>query len=188
MPIHLQVKLLRVLQEKEVIPVGSNTTFAIDARIIAATNKDLETEVSEGRFREDLYYRLNVIQLNVPPLRERRDDIPLLASHFASGTIIGADAMRVLTSYDWPGNVRELENCIERALILSSGSIVIDDLPTKLTLTKHSRHDSTQTLDEIERSHIEKILEQVGDDKVTAAAILGIDVSTLYRKLKRYED
>lgn len=187
MPLHLQVKLLRAIQEKEVTPVGSATAYSTDVRIIAATNKDLETEVSEGRFREDLFYRLNVIQLTVPPLRERRDDIPVLAKHFAHGTPIATDAMKILSAYDWPGNVRELENCIERALVLSSGSITTDDLPPSLTLADRSQGVSSDTLEEVERTHITKVLRQVNDDKAVAAAILGIDLSTLYRKIKRYE-
>lgn len=186
MPIHLQVKLLRALQEKEISPVGSNSTFPIDVRIVAATNKDLESEATNGRFREDLYYRLNVIQLSVPPLRERRDDIPLLARHFSSSKLITSDAMRCLISYDWPGNVRELENCIERAVILSSDVISVDDLPAKVIEQKPQSGSTGQTLDDVERAHIDAILRQVNDDKAAAATILGIDLSTLYRKLKRY--
>lgn len=186
MPIHLQVKLLRALQEKEISPVGSNSTFPIDVRIVAATNKDLETEATNGRFREDLYYRLNVIQLSVPPLRERRDDIPLLARHFSCSKLITSDAMRCLISYDWPGNVRELENCIERAVILSSDVISVDDLPAKVIEQKPQSGSTGQTLDDVERAHIDAILRQVNDDKAAAATILGIDLSTLYRKLKRY--
>lgn len=186
MPLHLQVKLLRALQEKEVTPVGSVNAYSTDVRIIAATNRDLETEVSAGRFREDLFYRLNVIQLTVPPLRERRDDIPVLAKHFANGTPIASDALKMLSAYDWPGNVRELENCIERAKVLSSGSITTDDLPPSLTLSERSSGISSDTLEDVERAHITKILKQVNDDKAVAAAILGIDLSTLYRKIKRY--
>ncbi|HMT09662.1 MAG TPA: sigma-54 dependent transcriptional regulator [Pyrinomonadaceae bacterium] len=188
MPHHLQVKLLRALQEKEVTPIGSNKPYRIEARIIAATNKNLETEVAEGRFREDLYYRLNVIQLSVPPLRERRDDIPLLARHFAKDTAIGKDAAVKLISYDWPGNVRELENCIERAMILSSDMINVDDLPPKIVgYSERSIYDASQTLDEVERVHIEGILQSTCGDKTAAAEILGIDLSTLYRKLNRYQ-
>jgi transcriptional regulator with PAS, ATPase and Fis domain len=186
MPLHLQVKLLRALQEKEVTPVGSVNAYSTDVRIIAATNRDLETEVSAGRFREDLFYRLNVIQLTVPPLRERRDDIPVLAKHFANGAPIASDALKTLSAYDWPGNVRELENCVERAKVLSSGSITTDDLPPSLTLSERSSGISSDTLEDVERAHITKILKQVNDDKAVAAAILGIDLSTLYRKIKRY--
>ncbi len=185
--LHLQVKLLRALQEREVSPVGSNTSFSVDARIVAATNKNLESEIAVGRFREDLFYRLNVIQLNVPPLRDRREDIPLLARHFSSGKLINSDAMTRLLSYDWPGNVRELENCIERAKILCSGTITVDDLPAKLQTNYEPRTASNQSLDEVERYHIETVLKQVEGNKVAAASVLGIDLSTLYRKLRRYE-
>lgn len=184
---HLQVKLLRALQEREVVPVGSNTSFTVDARIVAASNKNLESEIANGNFREDLFYRLNVIQLNVPPLRDRREDIPLLARHFSAGKLITSDAMTRLLSYDWPGNVRELENCIERAKILCSGTITVDDLPAKLLTNSEPRTASSQSLDEVERYHIETVLKQVDGNKVAAAAVLGIDLSTLYRKLRRYE-
>lgn len=184
---HLQVKLLRALQEREVVPVGSNTSFTVDARIVAASNKNLESEIANGNFREDLFYRLNVIQLNVPPLRDRREDIPLLARHFSLGKLITEDAMTRLLSYDWPGNVRELENCIERAKILCSGTITVDDLPAKLLTNSEPRTASSQSLDEVERYHIETVLKQVDGNKVAAAAVLGIDLSTLYRKLRRYE-
>ena len=203
MPLVLQVKLLRALQEHEVTPVGSSATQTFDARIIAATNKNLETEVAEGRFREDLFYRLNVVEITVPPLRSRRDDIPLLVKHFITKSTRGKDAtekfiakaaISALISYDWPGNVRELENAIERAAILSSGEIDLDSLPPKIALNAATSFDIRDTegirptLEEMERRYVLEVLNGVGDDKTHAANILGIDLSTLYRKLKRYDD
>lgn len=194
----LQVKLLRALQEHQVMPVGSSIPIAFDARIIAATNRDLETEVSEGRFREDLFYRLNVIEIDVPPLRERTEDIPLLAKHFVSVSArnqnspektITADAMAALRAYSWPGNVRELEHAIERAVIMSGDEIDLASLPPKVQ--KNTAHDphvgKWPTLDVIEKRYVLDVLRENGDDKAAAARILGIDLSTLYRKLKRYE-
>ena len=197
MPMSLQVKLLRALQEHEVTPVGASVPVRFDARIIAATNKDLETEVSEGRFREDLFYRLNVVEIDVPPLRSRREDIPLLVKHFifrssraqnADEKAVTKDALAALTSYSWPGNIRELENVIERVFILSEDEINVDSLPPKLQQADMSDSGhSIPTLDEVERRYMMEILESVGDDKTEAANILGIDLSTLYRKLKRYD-
>lgn len=199
MPTSLQVKLLRALQEHEVTPLGSAEAIAFDARIIAATNKKLETEVSEGRFREDLFYRLNVVEIEVPPLRERRDDIPMLVKHFISRSAqrqhipdkkISADSMAALVEYDWPGNIRELENAIERAVILSDAEIGLNDLPPKIAgsgvFETTGSTGSKPTLEEVEMQYIRQILDTVGDDKAQAANILGIDLSTLYRKLKRY--
>src|SRR5262249_11355787 len=141
MPLSLQVKLLRALQEHEVTPVGSSAAQRFDARVIAATHRDLEAEVAAGRFREDLYYRLNVVEIRVPPLRERRDDIPLLARHFsgkaartqnAATKSVTKEAMSAFVNYDWPGNVRELENAVERSFILSGAEIDLDQLPAKV--------------------------------------------------------
>ncbi len=203
MPLSLQVKLLRSLQEHEVTPVGSATPIKFDARIIAATNKNLEDEVKENRFREDLFYRLNVIEMTVPPLRDRREDIPLLAKHFAAKSArnqnsaekaITSDAVRTLAAYDWPGNVRELENAVERAFILSGPEIDVESLPAKVQeAASHSflsRDDESfrPTLEELERRYLMEVLASVGEDKVKAANILGIDLSTLYRKLKRYDE
>ena len=203
MPLALQVKLLRALQEHEVTPVGASTAVKFDARIIAATNRNLEEEVKENRFREDLFYRLNVIEMSVPPLRERIEDIPLLAKHFvaksarnqnSSEKSISADAMAALANYGWPGNVRELENAIERAFILSGDEIDVESLPQKV-LKGAGRSFKTRdierfrpTLEEMERRYLIEILGSVGEDKAKAANILGIDLSTLYRKLKRYEE
>ena len=200
MPQTLQVKLLRALQEHEVTPVGSSATQKFDARIIAATNRNLEFEVAEGRFREDLFYRLNVIEIIMPPLRERREDIPLLVKHFiakASQTqhsqskTVTKDAMKAIGSYDWPGNVRELENAVERAIILAGDEIRLDDLPPKVrsNTAGYETNDTNgfrQTLDDMEKRYILEILKAVDEDKTKAANILGIDLSTLYRKLKRY--
>jgi DNA-binding NtrC family response regulator len=203
MPLALQVKLLRALQEHEVTPVGSATAVKFDARIIAATNKNLEEEVAANRFREDLFYRLNVIEIHVPALRERMEDIPLLAKHFAAKSArsqnsmekpIGGDAMAALANYNWPGNVRELENAIERAYILSDEAIDLDSLPQKVRSSAarsfRTRDDETfrPTLEEMERRYLIEVLGSVGEDKAKAANILGIDLSTLYRKLKRYEE
>jgi DNA-binding NtrC family response regulator len=203
MPLALQVKLLRALQEHEVTPVGSAVPIKFDARIIAATNKNLEEEVSENRFREDLFYRLNVVELFVPPLRERREDIPLLVKHFAAKSArsqnaeeknVNREAMAALANYDWHGNVRELENAIERAFILSGEEIDLDSLPPKIRANSENSYAIRDaegfrpTLEEMERRYVLEILEGVKDDKTQAANILGIDLSTLYRKLKKYEE
>ena len=200
MPPPLQVRLLRALQEHEVTPVGSSTPVKFDARVIAATNRDLEKEVESGTFREDLYYRLNVIEMTLPPLRERRQDIPSLVRHFLGraaekqSTVekpITDEAMSALRNYDWPGNVRELENAVERAFILSGDEITIDDLPPKIRRsvgTGEWSNNGRPSLEEVERRYVLETLESTGHDKVEAAKILGIDLSTLYRKLKRYEE
>lgn len=198
MPPSLQVKLLRALQEREVTPVGASVPVPFDARIITATNRRLETEVAKGRFREDLYYRLNVIEIDVPPLRERREDIPVLIDYFISNAArrhgyvqkeVSAKALELLCGYDWPGNVRELEHAVERALILSGDQIDIDGLPAKVTgnTGPAAEGESIRSLEDVERDHIFKVMETVSQDKAAAAKILGIDLSTLYRKLKRYE-
>jgi DNA-binding NtrC family response regulator len=198
----LQVRLLRAVQEHEVTPLGSNAPERFDARIICATNRDLEREVTEGRFREDLFYRLNVIELHLPPLRERREDIPLLARHFVKRTAreqeqpekpIEPEAMTAFINYNWPGNVRELQNAIERAFTLSGEAIDADSLPPRVRASAGT-HPAVldpdglrPTLDEVERRYILDTLASVNHDKARAANILGIDLSTLYRKLKRYD-
>ncbi|HJQ30953.1 MAG TPA: sigma-54 dependent transcriptional regulator [Pyrinomonadaceae bacterium] len=198
----LQVRLLRAVQEHEVTPLGANAPARFDARIICATNRDLEREVAEGRFREDLFYRLNVIELHLPPLRERREDIPLLARHFVKRTAreqeqpekpIEPAAMTALINYNWPGNVRELQNAIERAFTLSADAIDADSLPPRVRPAAGA-HPAVldpdglrPTLDEVERRYILDTLASVNQDKARAANILGIDLSTLYRKLKRYD-
>jgi len=199
-PTHVQVKLLRVLQEGEVERLGGRTT-KVDIRLVAATNQDLRAAVKEGRFREDLYYRLNVISLRVPPLRERRDDIPLLAEHFLrlygernGRHLIGISrpAMDALTRHEWPGNVRELENTLERAVVLSRGDMVeLDDLPVEV---RSGVGDSSDTksltfaigtpLAEIERRVIHSTLNHVSGDKRLCAQLLGIATRTIYRRLE----
>ena len=200
MPQSLQVKLLRALQEHEVTPVGASHPVKFDARIITATNKVLESEVEHGQFREDLFYRLNVVEIEVPPLRERPEDIPLLVKHLVAKSAIAQnqpekpvtkDVLTALSKYSWPGNVRELENVIERAMILSGVEIDLDSLPPKVQNSDNSNDKdfelgSLQTLDEKERQYIAEILDRVDNHKGRAAEILGIDLSTLYRKLKRY--
>ena len=195
----LQVKLLRAVQEREVIPVGGREPVKFDVRLIAATNKNLEDEVQKGLFREDLFYRINVIAVPLPPLRERKEDIPLLVHHFLQkyaqrlgkpSIRISREAMQVLVNYDWPGNVRELENMVERTVALCEGDIIESaDLPEKLTRVRIAIRDLDQyqvTLDALEEEHIKKVLLKVNGDKVKAAQILGINLSTLYRKLARY--
>jgi two-component system, NtrC family, response regulator AtoC len=199
----LQVKLLRVLQEREMRRVGDTRTISVDVRLIAATNRDLAQAVKEGLFREDLYYRLNVIPIVLPNLKDRTEDIPVLATHFlmkyakeADPPIegIAKDAMRLLLEYDWPGNVRELENVIERAVILGYGpQILPEDLPAHLRphqtpVPHHSIAASPHrpTLEELERDYIATILRETGWHQMRAAHILGIDRRTLYRKIRTY--
>ncbi|MFV1986413.1 MAG: sigma-54-dependent transcriptional regulator [Gemmatimonadota bacterium] len=197
-----QVKLLRVLQEREVIPVGSTKAVHVDVRLIAATNRDLERDLETGRFRSDLYYRLNVISVELPPLRARLDDIPLLAEHFLSQEAertgekskkIADDAMKVLQDYQWPGNVRELENVVERAVVLTNGATIREDsLPPRLREQPEQpliqeAPPANPTLEVIERAYIEHVLRAEGGNKSRAAEVLGIDPSTLYRKIKRYQ-
>ena len=199
MPHATQVKLLRALQEREIIPVGGTQPIKIDCRLVAATNADLEREVAEGRFRADLFYRLNVIPIKLPPLRHRRDDIPLLVDHFLkrqpSGPeqkTVSKEAMEVLMKYDWPGNVRELENVMERALVLDeSGVVEPEDLPEKIRFGIQQRgtlviDSPTLTLEELEKEYILKVLHHTRWQKKRASEILGINASTLYRKLIGY--
>jgi DNA-binding NtrC family response regulator len=196
----IQVKLLRVLQEREIIPVGGTSPIKVNVRLIAATNADLERAVEEDRFRADLYYRLNVIPIVIPPLRERHDDIPLLVEHFLelaaerSGRRkkLSREAMSVLINYEWPGNVRELENVIERAVILQEAEeIDVDDLPDKVrSLTpnrgKLSVDRAQMTLEDLEKEYLISVLNSTNWQKKKASAILGINASTLYRKIQRY--
>jgi len=200
MPLTLQVKLLRTLQERECYPLGSDQPVKFDVRVICATNKDLAKEVSEGRFREELLYRINVIAIHLPALRERKEDITLLADHFLrkyekhlgrSPMRFSKGAMRLLMNYRWPGNVRELENTIERAAILAETDVIhTHDLPEKLHDALPSNGDDSDTpgmtLEELEREHMRRVLNQVKGDKVKAAQVLGIHLSTLYRKVQRY--
>jgi two-component system response regulator PilR (NtrC family) len=199
MPSATQVKLLRALQEREIIPVGGTQPIKIDCRLVAATNADLEKEVAEGRFRADLFYRLNVIPIKLPHLRQRRDDIPLLVDHFLKryavnnpAKTVNPEAMELLMKYDWPGNVRELENVMERALILDEGGIIgPDDLPDKLRFGASHRgsliiDSPTLTLEELEKEYILKVLSYTRWQKKKASDLLGINASTLYRKLIAY--
>ena len=196
-----QVKLLRVLQSREVIPGGATEAYSIETRVLAATNRDLEEEMKRGTFRGDLFYRLNVFALHLPPLRQRAEDIPLLASAFLArlGDVAGGepkrlsdDALEAMLVYHWPGNVRELENALERAVILTPGDeISYDVLPERVTQRKaeavvSDRAAANPTLDVIERSYILWVLQNEGGNKSRAADVLGIDPSTLYRKLSRY--
>jgi two-component system, NtrC family, response regulator AtoC len=204
MPLDMQPKLLRVLQERVVRPVGGNTLVEMTARLIAATNRDLEEEVEARHFREDLFYRLNVVQIHIPPLRARGNDVLLLAQHFVerfAGRVgktvrgISPEAQRRLLAYDWPGNVRQLENAIERAVALMRGEEVqVEDLPERVVhfvATTRADDDvdleNVLTLDELERRQIERAIRQHHGNKTRAAKALAIDRRTLYRKLERYE-
>jgi two-component system, NtrC family, response regulator AtoC len=202
LPLELQAKLLRFLQEKEVRPVGSNQKFKVDVRVIAATNRDLEAAYREGDFRKDLYFRLNVITVHLPSLREHRSDIPLLVQWFLDRSSRGSDAqvtsaaMKRLLEYEWPGNVRELENCVERATALGDGKTIdVGDLPPAIVGGLASTGEgqasqgsslSSNDLEDIERATIQRVFDQVNGDKVVAGKMLGISRATLYRKLKRY--
>jgi len=197
-----QVKLLRVLQQREVIPVGATEARPVNARVIAATNRDLEEEIKRGNFRSDLYYRLNVISIVLPPLRNRPGDITLLADAFLKRAAearneapraLEPEALEAMQRYTWPGNVRELENALERAAILAKGSsIPLSALPERVVEPKSEplvsdTSQSNPTLDTIERAYIMWVLENEGGNKPRAAEVLGIDPSTLHRKLSRYE-
>jgi two-component system response regulator HydG len=202
----VQVRFLRAIQEGEFVRLGGTRPIRVDARIVAATNRDLEREVKEGRFREDLYYRLHVVQVDLPPLRERHGDVPLLAAHFLRRFAEENDravdgfsdrAMVAMESYGWPGNVRELENAVERAVVLSKGQrIELEDLPETVREAAGARGGSTGTthsivlpigtpMDEIELRVIEETLRHTGGDKTLAARILGVSTRTIYRKLDR---
>lgn len=198
----LQAKLLRVIQEGEFIPVGSTKPRSVDVRFVAATNKDLRLEVDQGRFREDLYYRLNVITLSIPPLRERRDDIEPLVDHFIRKfslrmnkriTGISREALSHLLRHDWPGNIRELENVIERSVILARGETITDDLlpplaplPTPSPRRDQERDETLRSMDEVERDHIIRVLKGTLYHKSRTAEILGISRKTLDRKITEY--
>src|SRR5260370_30995584 len=198
LPMFLQAKLLRALQEKEIRPVGSTEHIKINVGVIAETNRDLEAGVRTGTFRQDLYFRLNVVQIRLPPLCERKVDIPLLVAHFLEKfsdplqpvRAISDDALRRLMAYDWPGNVREFENAIECALVLSSGSVLTaDDLPSvpyhaPAPTAPHS--NELVPLGELERRAIANTLRETGGNKLSAARLLGIGKTTLYRQLRGY--
>ncbi len=203
LPIDLQSKLLRAIQEKEIRPVGGTRAIPINVRILAATNRDLDAAVSQGAFRRDLYFRLNVLTLRIPPLRERKQDIPLLIGNVLDRInngnqaqhSIGDDALRLMLDYDWPGNVRELENCVERACTTCSlPTIHVNDLPTQLrNLTNQTKildggldSSNITPLDELEKQAIMHAIQVLDGDKLEAARRLGIGKTTLYRKLKEY--
>ncbi len=192
----MQVRLLRVLDSGEVRRVGEERAFNVDVRIVAATNKDLNREASEGRFRWDLFYRVATIVIPVPPLRRRRDDIPLLVTHFAGqagGKVLkfSPGAMERLQQYDWPGNIRELRNLIERLQILHVGDEVkADDLPTELSTTRRAESEPADspllTLQEVERRHVERVLHATGWNKAQAARVLSVDIKTLNKKIRDF--
>jgi len=214
LPLDLQVKLLRVLQEREFRPVGSLQRIQVDIRIVAATHRDIQREVAAGRFREDLFHRINVIRLTLPPLRERREDIPLLVERFLTATgqryAMDAGAMDAILAYDWPGNVRELKNCLDRMVAFNSGPLLhFSDLPTGVadvrlaeqpmvramaagaaggqrTVSITSSLGGVLPLQQVERRAIEQALTYTRGDRTTAAQLLGIGRTTLYRKLKEY--
>jgi len=203
MPPSLQIKLLRVLQEREVIPVGATEPIPVDVRIIAATNRDLEEEVRRGNFRPDLFYRLNVIALELPALRDRKDDLLLLMDSFlqdlaqdrgGESKALSSEAMDAVMVYDWPGNVRELQNALEHAVVLTRSAIIEPTaLPERITRRKKEplvadRVQPNPALDVVERAYIMWVLQAEGGNKTRAAEVLGIDPSTLYRKLSRYEE
>jgi DNA-binding NtrC family response regulator len=202
MPVDLQAKLLRALQEKEIRPVGGTKPVPIDVRIIAATNRDVETAVAQGTFRRDLYFRLNVLTLRIPPLRERKQDVPLLATHFLEKLVRASgqqrqfsdEAIKAMLAHDWPGNVRELENCVERAWALSSGpTLHVSDLPASVQDThlagrgNGSQAPGVLPMAELEKQAILSTIDKVHGDKLLAARLLGIGKTTLYRKLKEYQ-
>jgi DNA-binding NtrC family response regulator len=207
LPLEMQAKLLRVLQEKEVRPVGSNDKIKVDVRIIAATNRDLESSYRAGTFRKDLYFRLNVVTVHLPALRERKSDMVVLVRSFLAryapeeNVQVTPAAMHSLFQYDWPGNVRELENCIERAIALGNHKTIdVQDLPAAIRMAgpalpipaealaavASAPAPNSTDLEDIERQTIERVFQQVGGDKALAGKMLGISRATLYRKLKRY--
>jgi DNA-binding NtrC family response regulator len=210
LPVELQVKLLRLLQEREFRPVGSLQRTKVDIRIIAATHRDLPREIAAGKFREDLFHRLNVVRLTLPPLRERREDIPLLIERFISESgrryVIDDEALDLMIRYQWPGNIRELKNCIDRMVSLSSGPVLhCEDLPSQIAC--FARHEENRAapllamaaaagavpgsgiipMHELERRAIQDALSRTKGDRTTAAHLLGIGRTTLYRKLKEYQ-
>src|SRR5205814_1122394 len=202
LPLEMQAKLLRVLQEKEVRPVGSNQRAKVDVRVIAATNRDLESAYKEGNFRKDLFFRLNVVAVHLPALRERKSDIPTLIHYFLDkfapnkAMHVSQAAMNALFEYEWPGNVRELENCIERAIALGNNNVIDrHDLPPAVqersssaaAVPGNGRNELSATdLEELERATIQRVFEETNGDKTLTGRMLGISRATLYRKLKRY--
>jgi len=200
--VDLQAKLLRAIQEKEIRPVGSTRRIPINVRILAATNRDLEQAVSQGTFRRDLYFRLNVLSLRIPSLRERRQDIPILAAHFLERLSpscgqernLSDDALKAMLAYDWPGNVRELENCLERGCAFTTGPVLhLGDLPAAVSNLQASASTGSANgtskimpMAELEKRTILNTIAQLNGDKLLAARLLGIGKTTLYRKLNEY--
>ena len=200
-PQHLQVKLLRALEAKEILPIGCTTPRHIDVRVLAATNRELKLEVEAGRFREDLFYRLNVMEIHIPPLKDRPEDIPLLIDYFIKRHNpelkrkiqgIDADAVRLLMSLPWKGNVRELDNVIEHTMILADGErIALSELPTAVVVSGAGHAAFTfnlrEALSQFEKQHIMRVLEQTDQDRREAAKLLDISLSSLYRKIEELE-
>jgi transcriptional regulator with PAS, ATPase and Fis domain len=197
-PHHLQVKLLRALEVKEILPIGYTTPRHIDVRVVAATNRNLQNEVEVGRFREDLYYRLNIMEIHIPPLCDRPEDIPLLVDHLIKKhnpelkkdfQMVDEDVLRVLMSLPWKGNVRELDNVIEHTMILAEGNrITLKDLPAAIVAQSQQHPAFTfnlrDALRQFEKQHILRVLDQVGNDRKEAAKLLDISLSSLYRKIE----
>jgi transcriptional regulator with PAS, ATPase and Fis domain len=200
-PQHLQVKLLRALEAKETLPIGSTTPRHIDVRVLAATNRNLQKEIEAGRFRDDLYYRLNIMEIHIPPLNERPEDIPLLVDHLIKKhnpelkrNFIGADdeVIRILMSLPWKGNVRELDNVIEHTMILAeSDRITLKDLPASIMASSQNHpaftYNLKDALRQFEKRHILRVLDQAGQDRKEAAKLLDISLSSLYRKIEELE-
>jgi DNA-binding NtrC family response regulator len=199
-PENIQVKLLRVIQEKEVKPLGTDSYFNVDVRIVAASNKDLKKRITEELFREDLYYRLNIVEIEMPSLSERKEDIPLLINYFTEKynnelyrnvKLITNEAMNLLINNEWKGNIRELENCIERSVLLSEGDkITVNDLPASIrgldNIQLYCPDKLSEALGSYEKYHIQQTLKKTDGNRAQTASILGIDTSTLYRKMQRY--
>jgi len=199
MPFTLQAKLLRVIEEREVRPLGDTNSYPIDVRIISTSNRDIASLIQQGRFREDLYYRLKVIDIEMPPLRERKEDIPILVQHFIhkfskelkkAVSSVSEDALKILLNYFWPGNVRELENIIQRAITLSQHEVILpDDLPASIIQKTDEKlfekaMEEKFTLDQLEKEYVKRVLIETGGNKSKAAERLGLDRKTLYRKLE----
>lgn len=200
MPLSLQVKILRLIQDREFLPVGGTKPVTVDARILAATNQDLARLVEEHRFRQDLYYRLNVIEIEIPPLRDRGEDVLLLTSHFikhlnkeSGAHVVGIDKVveRVFMDYPWPGNIRELHNVIERAVVICGCEVItLENLPERFRTSGHTGKINPhlkEAHEEFEANYIQRICAENGGDKELAAKILGVDLATLYRKIKKYD-
>ena len=199
MPLTLQAKLLRVIEEREIRPLGDTNSYLIDVRIISTSNRDIASLIQQGRFREDLYYRLKVVDIEMPPLRERKEDIPILVQHFIhkfskelkkAVSSVSEDALKILLNYFWPGNVRELENIIQRAITLSQHEVILpDDLPASIIQKTDEKlfekaMEEKFTLDQLEKEYVKRVLIETGGNKSKAAERLGLDRKTLYRKLE----